>query len=982
MASGALAQGLAAVSSAFDVLKFFEQRKRLLRLETALESCVLVPERATVHEAVNQPFELLVDALSTSAYLDPSALVGEQISLQLQCGDGSYRSWHGFVLKAARLGSDGGAARYRLIAGPWLSFLASRRDSFVFQDKTALEIVEEVFKDYRQANYRVEVTETLRRRSLCIQYRETDLEFVTRLLAEEGLSYHFEHLGADGARQAHTQGHAKHVLLITDRATERPQLGDVRFTRPDVNTVGDAISHFAAHRSLQPNAVTLGSWNYKQLVGTSARHQSQLAQGEVGELEQYDGAGAYHYESAAHAARAAALRLAAHELKFKQFDGQGAMRGLEAGRRFRLVDHPLYGANTTSFNYAGQLTAGRQRPDNEFTLLSVVHEAANNLGAELARHLNQPELEQGGYRNRFTAVPAAAPVVPLWQRKPTAPGPQTALVVGMAGEPLTTERDLRVKVQFHWQRGVQPNAGGLAHQTAGDAEGNAPGNEQAGTWVRVAMPSAGANHGAVLIPRNGVEVMIEFIEGDGDRPVIVGQAFNGQDLPPFSAGVDSGVNHPGVISGLYTHALDGQGSNSWVVDDATGQLRMRFLCTHALSELGLGYLIQQSTHSAQRGAWRGSGFELATQGWATVRAAEGLLISTTARPGVGASVTSTQLDVAEAVAQLKAARDLGQRLSEAAEHQQALKLASHDDGQAVERFIRGLDPHQDGQYKGQVDGQTALKAQPGSRELSDPVEKFATPVILMETPSAAAIVTPATHAQFAGQDLSLIVQGDVQQTAGHTYSSVSGETTSLFTHDGGIQAIAANGPVSLRAHTDAMEILADQDVSVISVNDEIRIHASSKIEMIAGESRITLEGGNITFACPGNFTVKSSGHHWEGPGRGSVSLPALPMAPVTIEPTDLEVERLYADGAAVQGAPVTVTFRNGMVRQGKLGTDGRAEFKNVPYGPAKIEIGEDVRNWKRDTPRHEPDNPYFEQPFDEATAKALYQVVMKGQGGR
>ncbi|MCW7538029.1 type VI secretion system tip protein VgrG [Aquabacterium sp. A7-Y] len=970
MFSGAVAQGAAVLAGAFDALKFFQQTNRLLRLETALESCVLVPERASIREAVNQPFEIVIDALSTSAYLDPATLVGEQISLQLQRGDGSYRPWHGYVLQAARLDSDGGAARYRFVTAPWLSFLGLRRDSFVFQDKTALDIVEEVFKDYPQAHYRIEATEALRRRSLCIQYRESDLDFVTRLLAEEGLSYHFEHLAAEGAAQAAEQGHAKHVLVITDRGSERPQLGDIRYTRPDVNTVSDAISTFGSHRRVQPNAVTLGSWNYKQLVGTTAADASSLPQGDVGELEQYDGSGTYRYENAEHAERAAALRLAWHELNLKQFEGQGAMRALEAGRRFFLVDHPLYGANTSAFNYSGQLTASRQRPDNEFTLLSVEHEAANNLGADLARWLNQPELERGGYRNRFTAAPAAAPVVPRFVRKATAPGAQTALVVGASGETITTERDLRVKVQFHWQRGQRPNPGGLAHESAGDKEGNAPGNEQAGTWVRVAMPSAGANHGAVFVPRQGTEVVVEFLDGDIDRPVIVGQVFNGQDLPPYSAGVDSSVNHPGVISGLYTHALDGQGSNSWVVDDATGQLRMRFLCSHAMSELGLGHLIEQSVHSAQRGAWRGSGFELATEGWAMVRATEGLLISTTARPQQGASVASTQMDVAEAVSQLKAAHDLGKRLSDAAEQQQALKLASHDAEEAVERLIRVLDVEQDGKYPGPVNGQEALKAQPGSRELADPVEKFSEPVILMETPSTAAFVTPATHVQFTGEDLSLVTQGDLHQTAGHTYSSVSGETTSLFTHDGGIQVVAANGPVSLRAHTDAMEILADGEITVVSVNDEIRIQAKSKIEMVAGQSRITLEGGDITFACPGAFTVKSSGHQWEGPGQGEAQLPFLPDAKLGESPRFVELNYHYDDLEPIAGAPYKVVFESGAVFNGVLDGKGFARIEGVPPGAYRVEYGEDPREWK---PESQESTPEWKDPQVKQEAERLLE---------
>ncbi|KQP13684.1 hypothetical protein ASF43_17465 [Pseudorhodoferax sp. Leaf267] len=308
--------------------------------------------------------------------------------------------------------------------------------------------------------------------------------------------------------------------------------------------------------------MALGSWNYKHLAGTAAEAASALDLGKVPALQVYDGAGAYRYENPEHAQRAADLALAALELSAKHFEGQGSARHLAAGARFQLFDHPLYGSPTAS------------RPDNAFTVLAVEHHASNNLGGQLgggiARLQESGALERGTYKCHFHCAPAAAALVPAFIRKPTAPGLQGALVVGVAGEALTTERDLRVKIQFPWQRGDAPLAGGLHHDG-----GNAPGNERCGTWVRVAQPSAGANWGAVFLPRVGTEVAVQFIEGDIDRPLIIGQLHNGQDTPPFAAGVDAGVNHPGVISGLHSQGLDGQGYNQWVLDDASGQLRMR-----------------------------------------------------------------------------------------------------------------------------------------------------------------------------------------------------------------------------------------------------------------------------------------------------------------------------------------------------------------------------------------------------------------------
>ena len=459
------------------------------------------------------------------------------------------------------------------------------------------------------------------------------------------------------------------------------------------------------------------------------------------------------------------------------------------------------------------------------------------------------------------------------------------MVVGLADESITTERNLRVKLQFPWQRGQHPHPGGLPHdENSPDTQGNAPGNEASGTWVRVAQPAAGANWGAVFVPRIGTEVLVDFIEADIDRPLIVGQLHNGQDTPPFAAGVNAGTNHPGVIAGVHSPTLDRSGYNEWTVDDATGQLRMRLLTSHAQSELAVGHLIQQSPANAQRGPARGAGFELTTQAWGSLRAAQGMLLSTNPRPGTYGSAQSTQMDAAESVQQLKTAHELAQRLNDAARTMKAQALKSHEASQSIEQLIQSLDPQRDGRYEGSVNGQPAQK-EDASRQPTGPVERPAKPTLTLDTPSTLAQITEAGIAQFAGQDSAWVTQGDWHETAAHTFSLVAGRTASWYVHEQGIQAKAANGPVSLRAHTDRLEILADQDVQVLSVNDEITISAQTRIELIGGDSSVTLDGGDITFKTPGSFVVKAATHNWEGAGGGAVGIAHLPAGTVNgVEP--------------------------------------------------------------------------------------------------
>jgi len=829
------------------------QHARLITLRSSQESDLpetLAVEGFTGREGVNELFLFEIDALSTSTDLDLAQFIGEALTLGLLQPDGSRRSWHGLCTAASWLGADGGVARYRLRLEPALAMLALRRDSYIFQDKNVRDIACELLADYPQVQFAFEVTQELLPRAVCTQYRESDLVFFTRLLASEGLNWRFEH------------DEGGHRLVIFDSRATAPLTpgGEVlRFHGVRATEEDDAIDGFRARRSVQGNSVTISSWDPSQVMAPGLGHESNLDAGELPLMALYDGSGERIFAERGAADAHSELMLQALELGNKVFEGSGAVRRLAAGHAFQLSQHDRY-------------------PDggNVFKVLSVRHEARNNFQTGILT-LGGTSVENGTYRNIFACVREVVALVPALTAQPhrvTAPGPQCALVVGVAGAVATSNRDHQVRVQFPWQRGARPNAGGMAHNL--DAKGCAPGNETSGAWVRVAEALAGPNWGSVFTPRIGTEVLVDFIEGDIDRPVIVAQLYNGADLPPFSAGVDSGVNHAGALSGIHTRNFDGSGYNQWQIDDTTGQLRMRLATSVGATQLNLGYLIHQEPGTAQRGAYRGSGFELRTDAWAVIRGGEGVLLSTRARPALGSSVTSTQMDVAEAVAQFKAAAELTGKLGDAAS--QGGALFSKEAAQAQQEFIEQIDPQAKGKYDGPVNGQEAFKAKPGSRELdtSQPVEKFGSPIVLMDSAAGINWATPASTVLYAGKNLHWTTQSDMHMTAGHTFSSVSGGATSFFTHSGGIQAIAANGPVSLQAHTDGLEILADKEITVISVNDCIEIKAKEKIVLQAGKSSITLEGGDITFACPGTFSVKGGQHVFDKGNYTPANLEPLP----------------------------------------------------------------------------------------------------------
>ncbi len=886
------------------------QHSRLVTLASAQDRALpesLMVEKFSGREAVNELFAFDVDALSVSTDLDLDLFIGEELTIALLQPDGSRRAWHGLCTRASWLGADGGVARYRLRLEPAVTLLRYRRDSYIFQDKNAQEIITELLADYPQVRFEFDVTQELPQREICTQYRESDLEFITRLLASEGLNWRFEH---DQAGDEEDTGNcqAKHRVVIFDSKAKAPATpgGDtIRFHGVRATDTDDAIDEFRARRQVQANAVSISSWDPLQLVAPSAEHASSLDAGELPALAIYDGSGERIASDSGVADPHSELMLQALELNNKLFIGAGAVRRLAAGHGFTLTQHERY-------------------PDGTFTVLSVDHEAHNNFQSQIAAA--NTGLEGGTYRNTFSCVRDVVAVVPRMMAEPhasTALGPQTALVVGLGDAISTTVRDHQVKVQFAWQRGQGANAGGMGHNT--DDKGSAPGDETSGAWVRVAEALAGPNWGSQFTPRIGTEVLIDFIEGDMDRPVVVAQLYTGSDAPPFAAGMDSGANHAGVLSGIHSHNFDGSGFNQWQLDDTRGQVRTRLATSTAATQLNLGYLIAQAPSSSHRGAYRGSGFELRTDAWGVVRGGDGVLLSTTGRYQQGSGVASTQLDVAEAVSLSKGARDLGTRLMEAAQQQKA--LFSKDARKAHDEFLDQIDPEAKGKHVSPVNGQDPAKAKEGERELDaeQPVEKFAKPIVLMEAPTNINWATPASTVLFAGQQMQWTTQSDLHLAAAHTVSSVAANAVNLFTHAGGIQAIAGNGPVSLQAHTDQLEILADKGVTIISVNDAIKITASTKITLQAGQSSITLEGGNITFACPGNFTVKGGQHLFDGGGRSEASFLPLPSSTLgmfnrKMQLTDETTGEILAD------SPYFIRLDNGVVYQGTTDQDGLTEM--------------------------------------------------------
>ena len=948
--------GLLAELSAFGP----NQHTRLLRLHTPLGPEALLAERVRIHEGIGPGAALLPDtldhaptshragtsgighqaevppqtgqcidllALSTQADLAPVDLLGQPVLLEMLTAD-TLRPFHGHVTAFELLGADGGYARYRLRIEPWLAFLGHRTDAWVFQDMSVLDITEAVLADYAAQGtlmpaWRFDLADrsVYARRSLCVQFNETDLAFLQRLWAEEGLFTWFEHEG----RPTDLPHLGRHTLVIAAhneafRPNAQPR---VRFTQASAVLKEDSLTRWHGVRRVGPAALHTASFDYRAVANHRASASSEAGHDQPFDLAHADQPGAYAYETPAQAERRAQVQMQSLDAARKRFVGEGTVRTLAPATTFTLQEHAEHDA--------GFLSTGST--ENQFVVLGVVHEARNNLGADaqagLKRLLGDAVLgalaAAGGgegqanasdaplYRARLTAqrhsVPVRAPLRGVDGRllhpRPVVHGAQTAVVVGL-GEPVHTDRDGRIKVQFHWQRGAQSS-----HRLSAPADDNAPASDASGTWVRVAQDWSGQNWGSVFIPRLGQEVIVGFVEGDIDRPVVVGAAYNGQgtddaqgnqmaagsatatgNAPAWfpgsqQAGELEGHAHTATLSGFKSQALDasqagGGGHNQLVLDDTPGQGRLLAHTTQNQTWLQIGHLLQQ--HDNQRLAHRGHGLELHTLAQGALRAASGLHLSSFARAG-GTSAQARPMDTREAQAQLTSHAELARSLAANARthlanlpnEADADKLPAHQALQATVQSLKGTEGNGQGS---EADGASGEVVPIGGGHGSIPVTER--PDLVASAAGDIAGMTPAHTVLSAGQHTTLSAAHDTNLLAQRHQAWAVKDGISLFTRgeakneqravkDVGMKLHAASGNVSVQAQSGAFSLTALKAVDVQSTSADVVISAPSRIVLNGGGGYVKIDGGNIEIGTSGMAQFKAAMKELTGGGDQTIA---------------------------------------------------------------------------------------------------------------
>lgn len=464
----------------------FTQDNRNLRIKTSLGSDVLVLRELKGSEGISQLYQFELDLLSEDGAIKPQDIVGDNVSITLESENDTPRLFNGYVKRFQYAGLEKrGYYHYKAEIVPWFWFLDKTSDCKVFQNLSIQEIVESIFTEAGFTDFEFCLMESHSPLEYCVQYCETDYQFICRLFESEGMYYFFEHQ------------EGKAILHIADNASYYQDLSPAQLEHSSGIRDQYYINAWHHHYQHCSGSFTQMDFDYEkfnQKLLTETPTAIPLKNNS--DLDRFDYPGSYKDNEQGNILTK--LRMQQEEMSFEEVRANSNVHFLELGKKFTL-------------------TSDENEVDNNqvFVVTQIQHAAINPGYLEPVPEAEKKKEDTPFYTNQFSCIPAATTFRPQSSTPvPRIDSVQTALVVGPSGEEIYTDEYGRIKVQFHWDRYGKKN-------------------EQSSCWVRVASSWAGAKWGTVAIPRIGNEVVVSFVNGNPDNPLITGCVYNSVNKPPY-----------------------------------------------------------------------------------------------------------------------------------------------------------------------------------------------------------------------------------------------------------------------------------------------------------------------------------------------------------------------------------------------------------------------------------------------------------------
>ncbi|QQV64924.1 type VI secretion system protein VgrG [Acinetobacter junii] len=751
---------------------------------------------------INQGVRAELICLSTHAAIPLKQFIGCQVAVDQVTDTGTLFRTTGIITEAQQGQSDGSLTLYKLVLQDPTALWHKRRNSRVFMNKTVIEVFEVIFKEWQQRSPLFASSLTLDLSGLIQDYdvrpfimsqNETDYDFITRLLRSEGINWLIDE---DQLIVPNNQTpiQAQKLRLIDDNSQYQALARrSIRYHRSSATEQYDSMTSLIGQRSLQPTAVHIQRWQADALeqVDGAGSVQSTHQHSESYDNNSLSLEDAWHFTPAwmqdltgADGATASGNPQIEklnqnlshyHDSQAKQFIANTTVRDSQVGYWFKLIEHPEIDQHTgadqefliTAKSYYNQNNLPKDLQQQVHTLISQSQWKQPNLQTE-ERQANQLILQR---RN----IPIVSEYNPQQHRPITSP--QRAKVVGPSDEEIHVDEWGRIKVRFLFTRKED-------HEHDGGAGSND--NDTDSAWIDVLTPWAGEGYGARFLPRIGEIVVINFFDGNIDRPFVTGRIHEAHRSPTK---FDNAGKLPDTkkLAGIKSKEVQGEGFNQLRFDDTTGQISAQLQSSHAASQLNLGKLSHPKDQAESKD--RGEGFELRTDQWGAVRAGQGLLLSTHSQE----QAQGDHLDAQPAKQQLESNQANAKALSEVAKNQQTDEIESLD------------------QLKEFAD------------QIQEKIAKFEKALLLLNSPAGIGLST--------SEDIHLSADGQIDQIAGDSINLSTQKNLvahvqnriSFFAAQSGIKQVAAKGRFEVHAQSDGMDLLAKQGVQIISTEDRIEI---------------------------------------------------------------------------------------------------------------------------------------------------------------
>lgn len=877
--------------------------------ETGVADDMLLVRHVSGIETICGGIEYVLLCVSTKAGMPLKQFIANPVELQFVTDSGGLRSVCGIIGSAVEGQSDGGLAIYQLVVRDALSLLEKTCNTRVFRNASEVDITNVMLREWREANpivarafdFSMARLKSYPPREFTMQYNESNAAFLRRLWKRRGIAWFIE----PGVAAERDSGDAPlHTLVLFDDpiALEENAAGEIRYHRDDGTEQRDTITAWQAVRNLTPGSTMRRSWDYAQAWSMGSEVASDQNQGKLGNqfaasLDDYlidvphAGNDANDYRSLG------LLRMQRHEFEAKFFQGEGSDRQMCCGQWNTVSGNPEIDSHPIK-ERAFVVTELRVEAENNLPKAlddRVRRLCAMNQWGSTSGALQEASDERGvRYTNRFTCVRRGVPIVPAYDPRVDLPRTevQTVTVVGPVNEEIYCDEFGRVKVRF-------PACRVNDHEHAQGA--GASNSDRDSAWLRVSSGWASGRYGAVSLPRAGDEVVVVFLGGDPDKPLIIGRV-HGAKTPPPSFSHTSTLPGDKYLSGIMSKEVNGQRSNQLRMDDTPGQISAQLESEHGHSQLNLGFL----THPRRNGKAdaRGEGAELRSDQSVAIRGGKGVLISADARlRAVGRQLERDGLNgLAEALTSVQ------KQLAELAETHKV----DASDRKPLSQLVSDIKQWDDGSSP---DG--------------------AKPVVAIEAPAGMLLGSQANVSIGAQTHIDVVSIGNTQLSTGRKLLMHAMQSVSLFAHKLGMKLTAANGKIEIQAHDDNIELTSAKRI-VLVASDEIVIQAP-KLTIVTQGAQAEFGGGNITQQCSGAYAVKSANVAFSGGGNGSVRALNLPAS---VAKHDQRV-RLndYNTAMPLANQRYRATLEDGQVIEGTTDAEGLTEtFKStIPFGRYTIE---------------------------------------------